>query len=298
MPHSDPSTPLLFDRSLLRRRLLRAHRMGYADFLLRHAAEDLSLRLSPVLRTFEQAADIGTPTPLARDWLMHSGRCKEMVRLSPVPETASESILGDEETVPFESETFDLAVSLLSLHAVNDLPGALVQIRRILKPDGLFVGCLIGGESLHELRRAFLEAETLTDGGASPRVAPFADVKSLGQLMQRAGFALPVTDSDTITVRYANVFALLKDLRAMGATNVLIDRRRTPLRRETLFRMADIYRDRFSDPDGKVRATFELVWLLGWAPHPDQPKPLTPGKVTISLGDAIEAVKGKNPKTS
>ena len=298
MPHPAPPTPLLFDRPLLRSRLVRAHRMGYADFLLRHVIEDLDLRLAPVMRTFARAADIGTPAPHAKQWLSQAKQCGEVVRLSSLPESDQGSILGDEEALPFETEEFDLAVSLLSLHAVNDLPGALVQIRRILKPDGLFLGCLFGGESLHELRQAFLEAETLTDGGASPRVAPFADVKSLGQLMQRAGFALPVTDADTVTVRYADVFALLRDLRAMGATNVLIDRRKTPLRRDTLFRMAEIYRERFSDPDGKVRATFELVWLLGWAPHPDQPKPLTPGKAAISLNDAIEASKKRQVKTS
>jgi hypothetical protein len=178
-------------------------------------------------------------------------------------------------------------VSLLALHAVNDLPGALVQIRRVLAPDGLFLACLLGGATLTELRQAFTEAEAEVEGGASPRVAPFADLRDLGALLQRAGFALPVTDVDTVVVRYADPLRLLRDLRAMGLSNPLAHRRKTPLRRATLLRAMQIYAKRFADPDGRVRATFELVWLSGWAPHESQQKPLRPGSARVRLADAL-----------
>jgi hypothetical protein len=178
-------------------------------------------------------------------------------------------------------------VSLLALQSVNDLPGSLLQIRRVLKPDGLFLGCLLGGSTLTELRQAFTQAEAEIEGGASPRVAPFADVRELGSLLQRAGFALPVADSELVRVRYADPFALMRDLRAMGFSNALRDRRRTPLRRTTLLRAARLYGDRFADPDGRIPATFELVWLSGWAPHESQQKPLQPGSARIRLADAL-----------
>ena len=181
---------------------------------------------------------------------------------------------------------------------MNDLPGTLIQIRRALKPDGLFLAALIGGDSLTELREAFAEAESEIEGGVSPRVAPFADVRELGALLQRAGFALPVVDSDRLTVRYQSVFALMRDLRRMGATNVLIERRRTPLRRATLQRMAEIYAQRFADPDGRVRATFEIAWLSGWVPHESQQKPLKPGSARARLADALgtkEIPTGEKP---
>ncbi len=168
-------------------------------------------------------------------------------------------------------------VSALALQFVNDLPGTLIQIRRALKPDGLFLAAMIGGDSLAELRAAFAEAEAEIEGGVSPRVAPFADLRDLGALLQRAGFALPVTDVDRITVRYASPLALMHDLRRMGAGNALIERRRTPLRRATLRRVFEIYAERFADPDGRIRATFEIVWLSGWAPHESQQQPLAAG---------------------
>jgi len=180
-------------------------------------------------------------------------------------------------------------VSALALQFVNDLPGALIQIRRALKPDGLLLAALIGGDSLSELREAFAQAESDVEGGLSPRVAPFVDLRELGTLMQRAGFALPVVDSDRLTVRYRTVFALMDDLRRMGATNVLGARRRSPLRRATLRRMAQVYAERFADTDGRLRATFEIVWLSGWAPHASQQKPLAPGSATHRLADALGA---------
>jgi SAM-dependent methyltransferase len=284
------STPLVFDRPLVRRRLARALHQGYADFLLVRAVEDLEERLSTVLRPFTLALDVGTPMPIAAGALRRSGRAERVIRLSPVPEPGS--ILGDEERLPFSGERFDLAVSLLSLHSVNDLPGSLIQIRRALKPDGLFIGALLGGSTLTELRQSLTQAESEVEGGVSPRVAPFADLRDIGGLLQRAGFALPVTDSDIVRVRYANAFALMRDLRQMGLTNALNDRRRTPLRRATLIRAAEIYAERFGEPDGRIPATFEIVWLSGWTPHESQQKPLRPGSAKMRLADALGVKEG------
>ena len=176
---------------------------------------------------------------------------------------------------------------------MNDLPGILAQARRALRPDGLFLGCLFGGDTLRELRIAFGEAEAELEGGISPRVAPFADVRALGALLQRAGFALPVTDLDSATVRYPHALALMVDLRAMGLTNPLAERRRTPLRRATLGRAAALYAERFADRDGRVRATFDIVWLSGWAPHESQQKPLRPGAAKTRLADALGVSEGR-----
>jgi SAM-dependent methyltransferase len=263
-------------------------RAGYADFLVRQAAADLDERLATVLRRFPLAADIGTPTPLLTERLAASERIETVVRLAPLVARAGEcTVIGEAEALPFAPARFDLAISLLALHSVNDLPGALVQIRRILKPDGLFIGCLLGGATLTELRQAFTQAEAEMEGGASPRVGPFADVRDLGGLLQRAGFALPVADVEPLTVRYRDAFALMRDLRAMGLTNALVMRRRTPLRRATLMRLAELYAERFADADGRVRATFEMVWLSGWAPHESQQKPLRPGSAQTRLADAL-----------
>ena len=207
--------------------------------------------------------------------------------------------MADEEALPFRDGSLDLVVSALALQFVNDLPGALIQIRRALKPDGLFLAAMLGGDTLTELRQAFAAAEAEIEGGVSPRVAPFADVREMGALLQRAGFALPVTDVERLTVRYSSPFILMGELRRMGATNVLTERRRTPLRRATLKRMAEIYAQRFADPDGKVRATFEIIWLSGWAPHESQQKPLRPGSAQTRLADALgtrEIGTGEKPK--
>jgi SAM-dependent methyltransferase len=293
------AAPLVFDRALVRRRLARAVAGCYADFLLRRVIDDLDERLGTVLRHFPLALDVSTPTPALAERLAGSGRVDRVVRLAALPgEAGSGAVVGDAETLPFANERFDLAVSLLALHSVNDLPGALVQIRRALKPDGLFLGCLLGGATLHELRQAFTQAEAELEGGVSPRVAPFADVSDLGGLLQRAGFALPVTDIEPVIVRYADPFGLFRDLRAMGLTNALVARRRTPLRRGTLLRAAQIYAERFADADGRVRATFEIAWLSGWAPHESQQKPLRPGSAQVRLADALgfmEHRAGKAP---
>jgi SAM-dependent methyltransferase len=197
----------------------------------------------------------------------------------------------DGEHLQLAPQSIDLVVSALALQFANDLPGVFAQVRRALKPDGLFLAAMIGGDSLTELRQSFAAAEAEREGGLSPRVAPLTDVRDLGALLQRTGFALPVIDSDRLVVRYDNAFGLMHDLRRMGATNVLVERRRVPLRRATLLRMAEIYAETFSDPDGRIRATFDILWLSGWAPHESQQKPLRPGSAQASLADAVKSAR-------
>ena len=282
----------IFDRRLIRQRLARAAAKGTEDFLLARAIEEFGERLATIKREFHAILDAGTPSlPLAA-WLAELLHPPLLIRMAPLAEAAGElafpRIVGDEENLPFVPERFDLAVSALSLQNLNDLPGALIQLRRVLKPDGLFLGCLLGGQSLHELRTAFAIAETEICEGISPRVAPFAAVRAMGGLLQRAGFALPVADSEPITVRYADMFGLISDLRAMGATNALTARLRTPSPRRLFLRAAQVYADRFADPDGRVRATFEMIFLSGWAPHENQQKPLAPGSAKMRLADALK----------
>lgn len=264
--------PALFDRATLRARQARAVKQGAATFMRDRVGNDLVDRLQAVLRKFDSPVDIGTAGGLAG--FPHLD-------------------LPDDETIglPLAPASIDLAVSALAFQLVNDLPGVLTQIRRALKPDGLLLAAMLGGDTLTELRQSFAAAETEIEGGVSPRVAPFADLRDVGALLQRAGFALPVTDVDRLVVRYDSAFALMKDLRAMGATNVLVERRRTPLRRATLLRMAEIYAERFADPDGRIRSTFDVIWLSAWAPHESQQKPLKPGSAKASLADAVRATK-------
>ena len=283
MPH-----PVIFDRRLLRARRIRAAARDPATFLIERAADDLAGRLSAVLRQFDLAVDLGTPTDAGRRAL--ADRVGAIVAVGSVPsQLAGEwlAVAADEEALPFRDASLDLVVSALALQFVNDLPGALIQIRRALRPDGLFLAAMVGGDSLAELREAFAQAEAEVEGGVSPRVAPFADLRDLGALLQRAGFALPVTDVDRLTVRYASPLALMHDLRHMGAGNALSERRRTPLRRSTFRRVLEVYAERYSDPDGRIRATFEIVWLSGWAPHESQQQPLKPGSAQRSLADAL-----------
>ena len=281
--------PMIFDRALLRQRRRRAAALGPANFLLDRVADDLAERLATVLRRFDLAVDLGTPGEVVRTALARLESVGRIVAADVMPDPARGEIFvaADEEALPFGDATLDLVVSALALQFVNDLPGVLVQVRRALKPDGLLLAALLGGETLTELRQSFAAAESDIEGGVSPRVAPFADLRDLGALLQRAGFALPVTDVDRVTVRYDSVFGLMHDLRRMGATNALIARRRTPLKRATLRRLAEIYAQRFADDDGRVRATFEIVWLSGWAPHPDQQQPLKPGSAKARLADAL-----------
>ncbi|MFZ3308170.1 MAG: methyltransferase domain-containing protein [Xanthobacteraceae bacterium] len=283
-------SPLIFDRALIRRRRGRAAALDPATFLLERAAGDLADRLAAVLRRFDLAVDLGTPGEAVREALRRLNSIGAIVKtdaILPGARRPGKFIVADEEALPFGDGTLDLLVSALALQFVNDLPGTLVQIRRALKPDGLFVGALLGGDTLTELRQSFAAAESDLEDGASPRVAPFADLRELGALLQRAGFALPVTDVDRITVRYDSALALMADLRRMGATNALAARRRAPLKRATLRRMIEVYAERFSDADRRVRATFEIVWLSGWAPHPDQQRPLKPGSAQTRLAQAL-----------
>jgi SAM-dependent methyltransferase len=278
----------IFDRRLLMARRDRIAAGAAAhDFLLARVADDLMERLGAVNRRFPHAAILGA----------YHGLIGRRLRQLPGVETVTDveasarllaqcdgpRLQADEEALPFAEASLDLVVSGLSLHLVNDLPGTLLQIRRALKPDGLMLAALLGGATLTELRTAFLIAEEEMEGGASPRVAPFADVRDLGGLLQRAGFALPVADSDTVTVTYRDPLALMGELRAMGASNPLAERSRRPLRRATLARAIEVYTERFGLPDGRVPATFEIVTLTAWAPHPSQPKPLRPGSATTRL---------------
>jgi SAM-dependent methyltransferase len=281
--------PVIFDRALIRRRQQRAASLGPVTFLLDRVAGDLAERVGAVLRRFELALDLGTPGEAVRAALLRLGSVGGIVKADTVPDLrgADTLVAADEEALPFADATFDLVVSALALQFVNDLPGVFVQVRRALKADGLFLAALLGGETLTELRQSFAAAESEVEGGVSPRVVPFADLRDLGAVLQRAGFALPVTDVDRLTVRYDSAFALMGDLRRMGATNALNTRRRKPLRRATLHRMAEIYARRFADADGRIRATFEILWLSGWAPHPGQQQPLKPGSAKARLADAL-----------
>jgi SAM-dependent methyltransferase len=282
------AAPLIFDRSLQRHRRRRAASGKGATFLLERVAGELTDRLATVLRRFNIVVDLGTPGEAMRAALLRLDSIGMVVGADVLPR-GRPFVVADEEALPFADGALDLLVSALALQNVNDLPGALLQVRRALKPDGLFLAALLGGETLTELRQSFAAAESEIEGGASPRVAPFADLRDLGGLLQRADFALPVTDVDRLTVCYGSVFDLLRDLRRMGATNSLIARRRRPLRRATLQRMAEIYALQFADPNGRVRATFDIVWLSGWAPHPDQQQPLKPGSAKARLADALGA---------
>jgi SAM-dependent methyltransferase len=301
MDGSLATSPEIFDRALLRARQRRAAALGPVTFLLDRVAEDFADRLAAVMRHFDLAADLGTPTDAVRIALSRLGSIGTIIESSAVADAKEKVVVADEEALPFRDASLDLIVSGLALQFVNDLPGVLVQIRRALKPDGLFLAALLGGETLTELRQSFAAAESEIEDGASPRVAPFADLRELGALLQRAGFRLPVTDVDRVTVRYATAFNLMHDLRRMGASNALVARRRTPLRRATLLRMAEIYAERFADGDGRLRATFEIVWLSGWAPHPDQPKALRPGSAKTRLANALgtrEIAAGEKPDRS
>jgi SAM-dependent methyltransferase len=276
MPSSPSPAPILFDRALLLKRQRRALRGEPVTFLVDRVIEDMEERLHAVLRDFADVADVWSPAEIVRKPMRD--RFKSFTRID---------LESESEILPLEPETLDLIVSALVLQFVNDLPGVLSQMRRALKPDGLLLAAMIGGDTLNELRQSFASAEAECEGGVSPRIAPFADLRDVGGLLQRAGLALPVTDVDRMVVRYDSAFALMQDLRRMGATNILIERRRTPTRRTTMLRMAQIYGERFSDSDGRVRATFDVIWLSGWAPHESQQKPLQPGSAKASLEAAV-----------
>jgi SAM-dependent methyltransferase len=294
--HTVSDNSLLFDRALLRKRRARfAHEIGAREFLLAHVAGEIAERVGFVLRSFPVALDLGAYRGLLGRKLaelpsvrtMHYAESAyELAALCPPP-----AVVCDEDLLPFREGSLNLIVSGLALHRVNDLPGALIQIRRALCPDGLFKAALLGARSLSELRGALIEAEAEIEGGASPRVAPFADVREYGGLLQRAGLALPVADAEILKVAYASPRELMREVRALGGGNVLLARSRAPLPRRTLERAEAIYRERHAMPDGRVSATFEIVYLSGWAPDPSQQKPLTPGSAARSLADALGTVE-------
>ncbi|MFQ5565915.1 MAG: class I SAM-dependent methyltransferase [Paracoccaceae bacterium] len=282
----------LFDFTALARRRDRAMRLGFAegaDFLHREVAGLMAERLAEVTRDFPRVAVIGTGAGVVAAALRPGGAGLTQLDPSPAMAAAAGAEVLTGETLPLAEGAHDLVVSTLLLHAANDPVGQLIQMRRALGPDGLMLAALFGGQTLSELRASLAEAEVECEGGLSPRVAPMAEIRELGGLIQRAGFAMPVADSERLVVTYATPLHLMRELRAMGETNILVARRRRPMRRATLMRACEIYSRNFGTPDGRVRATFEIVFLTGWAPGPGQPKPLRPGSATARLADALGA---------
>lgn len=285
---------VLFDRALLRARRARfAHEIEARESLLAHVAREITERIELMLRPFPVALDLGAYHGLlgrkvvelpSVEAAMFAESAFAFAALCPRP-----ALVCDEDLLPFKAGSLNLVVSGLALHRVNDLPGALIQIRRALAPDGLFMAALLGANALGELRQALLEAEAESEGGASPRVSPFGDVRDYGALLQRAGFALPVADAETIEVRYASPREVMHEVRALGGGNVLIARSRMPLSRRVLARAEALYRERHGTADGQVSATYEIVYLTGWAPDPSQQKPLKPGSAAQRLADALGA---------
>ncbi len=284
---------ILFDERLLARRRERAfeNRTDKADFLLDIASQEMAERLSVVERTFPQAVELHGATGIAASRAMATGKIENMLRI----ETSGIFAAGDDtvqiaalDDVPMEQISVNLILSPLSLHVVNDLPGTFVRIRRALKPDGLFMAAIPGGDTLAELRDVLLATEAELTGGASPRIIPFADVRDIGSLLQRAGFKLPVVDTETYTVRYDSLFPLMRDIRAMGMANPLVGRSRKPLGRAFFMRAAEIYAERYSDPDGRIRATFTIIYASGWAHHQSQQQPLKPGSAKMRLAEALK----------
>lgn len=298
-----PAPPSLFDPVRLRANRDRAAG-SFADyaFLKERESSHLIERLEDVARTFERGLDLGAHDGRLARKLLESGRVAavDAVDVSPrfvqqMQQAGLEATMLDLEGAPFEPGVYDLVTSVLSLHWVNDLPGTLTRIRQQLQGDGLFLGCLFGGGTLSELRASLIEAESELTGGAAPRLSPLPGLQDMAALMQRAGFALPVVDRETITVRYADPMKLLKDIKGMGEQAAFTAREgdvRRPLSPRILARMAELYAERFSDPDGRVRATFNVVWLSGWAPHESQPKPLRPGSARHSMADAVKKIRG------
>ncbi|MSP87821.1 MAG: methyltransferase domain-containing protein [Alphaproteobacteria bacterium] len=297
----------VFDRRLVARHRRRAApEIDRHDFLLREVAERLADRLDDIHRRFPRALDLGCHHGVLAAMLGRRGGIETLVQADLAPEMAARAatrrgpvpasptlvcptLACDEEALPFAPASFDLILSCLSLHWVNDLPGALLQMRAALKPDGLLLAAMLGGDTLTELRHCLAEAEIAGSGGLSPRVSPFADTRDAGALLQRAGFALPVVDSDRIAVSYPDAFALMRDLRGMGETNAVIERRRSGLGRAVLFDAAERYRARHGDEAGRIPATFQVIYLTAWAPDAAQQKPLRPGSAAHRLADALDA---------
>ena len=289
---NDDSPVDIFDRALHRRRRERAAAgMDAHDFLLREIGERLLDRLDDVRRQFRRVLLLGG-TPHVADRLRQRAGVELVVAADPAASMARRlggpAVVADEELVPFRDDAFDLIVAPPGLHWVNDLPGALLQLRRTLEPDGLFLAALPGGDTLFELRRALMEAETAALGGLSPRISPMVGVRDAGSLLQRAGFTLPVVDTDRLTIAYSDPWKLLADLRGAGETNAVKARRRVPATRALIGEAMRLYRAHFVEPDGRVPATVEVIYLTGWSPAENQPKPLRRGSATGRLADALK----------
>lgn len=266
--------PTLFDEHQYLERLKRAKRLGGADFLMQRAHDELHERLANILRKFDIVADVGSPIKIEP-------------KLYDITEFLYILPQNSNQALPLKHNHYALITSLMALHCVNDLPGTFIQIRRSLRSDGLFIACIPAGKTLYELRTVLEIAESEITNGVSPRVFPFADIKDFGSLLQRANFTLPVSDSESVIVRYDNMFALMHDLRKMAATNILTSRLKHPTRKVVFQRASELYAERFSDSDGRIRATFEFIWVSGWAAHESQQKPLKPGSAKQKLADAL-----------
>ena len=291
----ESDTPLVFDRTLVRRHRDRAAPgLEAHDFLFRHTAEAIGGRLADVSRQFPRVLDLGCHGGEVASVLQGRGDIEELVQCDLSTAMARRAagsghptVVADEEFLPFAGSSFDLVISNLSLHWVNDLPGALIQIRRALKPDGLFLGAMLGEGTLAELRESLMAAEIEIAGGVSPRLSPFADLRDAAGLLQRAGFALPVADLEPVAVSYENAFRLFADLRGMGEANATLARNPAPPPRALWPETARRYADGFAGADGRIPATFRVIHLLGWSPHENQPKPLRPGSASSRLADAL-----------
>jgi SAM-dependent methyltransferase len=290
----------IFDQDLVTANRLRARRRleTGTDFLLEIAARELSERLSLVERRFEQAVELHGGTGATARLALQTGKIDRLERIETHQDFSAEGdalTVAPFEAVPLAPQSVNLVLSPLALHLTNDTPGVLVQIRRALKPDGLFLAAIPGAGTLGELRDVLLTTEIELHGGASPRVIPFPDIRDVGALLQRAGFTLPVVDEESYTVRYDNLFALMRDLKAMGMANPLIGRSRKPVGRAFFLKAAERYAERYADPDGRIRATFSIIYVSGWAPHESQQKPLKPGSAKMRLADALDPTKGLPP---
>ncbi len=298
----------VFDRTAVRRHRDRAAAMLHDhDFLFMEAAERLCDRLDDVKRKFPIALDLGCHGGEVAKSLKGRGGIENLTQtdISPAMVALAEKtehpgivpgIVVDEENLPFDDGSFDLVLSNLSLHWVNDLPGALIQIRKALKPDGLMIASVLAERTLWELRESLMAAEIEIEGGISPRVSPFATVQDLGSLLGRAGFALPVLDTDTITVSCPDAFKLMADLRGMGENGAVSARRKTFTREDTILRAASYYQEKFGDPEqeGRIPATFDIVTMTAWAPGPNQPQPLKPGTGDVNLSLVLGDDKGED----
>jgi SAM-dependent methyltransferase len=282
---------LVFDRRLVRLRRARfAARFAEAGFLVQEVVERLVDRLVDIRRAFPRVLVLGAPHRLVETALAGRFGLRELVAADSAPAMLGAPglrVVADPEALPFAADRFDLVLSSMMLHWVNDLPGTLIQLRSCLAPDGLLMLAMPGGETLTELRQCLTRAELEVEGGVSPRVSPFADVRDAGSLLQRAGFALPVVDADRITVSYADPLRLMRELGRMGEANALLQRRPGPLRRETLLRACEVYGELFAEETGRIPATFDILFLTGWKPHPDQQQPAPRGSAQVRLADAL-----------